>query len=87
MPPIALTEEQVVILDSFFDKIQVLRTISSLCCVFYSYDSRKHNIKIRISSIGTYRTMGPYDFSGTIRNDYNVSSHHNEQGVHFSRSL
>ena len=72
MPPMALTEEQVVIVFIFFNKIQVLRTISSLCCEFYSYDSRIHIIKIRISSIRTYRTMGPYDFSGTIRNDYNV---------------
>ena len=43
----------------FLDKIQILRPISSLCCVFYSYDSRKHIITIRISSIWTYRTMGP----------------------------
>ena len=59
MPPMALAEAQVVILFYSFDKIQVLRPISSLCCEFYSYDPRKHIIKIRISSIGTFRIMGP----------------------------
>ena len=56
----------------FLDEIPVLRPISSLCCVFYSYDPRKHIIKIRIYSNGTFHIMGPYDTSGIIRNDYKV---------------
>ena len=58
MPPMALTESQVVILYFFWDQIQLHRPICRLCCDFFSYDSRKHIIKIRISLIGTYRTMG-----------------------------
>ena len=42
----------------FWDQIQLHRPICRLCCEFFSYDSRKHIIKIRISLIGTYRTMG-----------------------------
>ena len=52
MPPMALTEAQIVILYFYFDKLQVLRPIASLCCVFYSYDSRKHIIKIKILLFG-----------------------------------
>ena len=42
----------------FWYQIQLHRPICRLCCEFFSYDSRKHIIKIRISLIGTYRTMG-----------------------------
>ena len=72
MPPMALAEVQVVILYFFGDKIQLHRPICRLCCVFFSFDLQIHIIKIRISSIGTYRTMGPLESNGTIRNDYNV---------------
>ena len=51
MPLMALAEAQVVIF-FFFDKIQVHRPISSLCCLFYSYDSRKHIIKSGFLQLG-----------------------------------
>ena len=35
-----------------FDKIQVLRPISSLRCVFYSYDSRKYIIESGFLQLG-----------------------------------
>ena len=56
----------------FLDKIQLHQPICRLCCVFFSYDLRILIIKITVSSIGTYCTMGPLESSGTIRNDYNV---------------
>ena len=37
-----------------------------------SFRTRERIIKFKVSSIGTYRTMGPQDSAGTIRNDYNV---------------
>ena len=51
----------------FFDKIQVLRPISGLCCVFYSYDSRKHIIKSGFLQLGHIAPwghrilVGPYE--------------------------
>ena len=42
----------------FSDKTQVLRTISSLFCLFYSYDSRKHIIKSEFLQLGDIAPWG-----------------------------
>ena len=48
----------------------------SAVCVAYSFhmihEYPLHIIKIKVSSIGTYRTMGPQDSGRTIRNDHYV---------------
>ena len=58
MPPMALTEAQIVILFIFFDKIQILRPIFGLCRVFYSYDARKHIIKSGFLQLGHIAPCG-----------------------------
>ena len=42
----------------FFDKIQVHQPISGLCCLFYSYDSRKHIIKSGFLQLGHIAPSG-----------------------------
>ena len=66
MPPMALTEAQVVILYFFPDKIQLHRPIYMLYDSSNDYHLRISIVQIRVSSIGSYR-IG-------FRNDYNVGA-------------
>ena len=68
----------------FFDKIQLHRPISGLCCVFYSYDSRKHIIESGFLQLGH---IAPWGHRIPVGPEKIITFEpYNEQEIDFSRS-
>ena len=76
----ALTEAQVVIYICFL--IKYIYIDQSAICFAYSFHViHEYTLfSLIVSSIGTHRTMGPQDCTGTTQNDYNTRATKMNQG-------